>query len=75
MIAGAELGLQVRIHAPLSGGFDEAAAERLIAELAARSALLLVGHEPDLSRLVAARTGGRVVLETGGWSRSRGGSC
>jgi phosphohistidine phosphatase len=37
-----------------------------ISALAADGRLLLVGHEPDLSRLVGELTGGRVDLKKGG---------
>ena len=39
---------------------------RLLAGAGAGASLLLVGHEPDLSGLVAAMTGARVEMKKGG---------
>jgi phosphohistidine phosphatase len=60
-IACGELGLEPESDEALRGGdFDPA-------ELAAgRGDVLLVGHEPDLSRAIAAATGARVKLKKGG---------
>ena len=45
------------VHAPLAGGFDGAAGARRAAPGSAPTgALLLVGHEPDLSRVVGDLT-------------------
>jgi len=57
---------RVRVHPPLAGGFDAAAAREVMAEVAGEGRLLLVGHEPDLSRVVAELTGGSVDLKKGG---------
>jgi phosphohistidine phosphatase len=53
-------------HRPLAGGFDAAQALDALAAVPADKRLLLVGHEPDLSRLVADLAGGRVDLKKGG---------
>ena len=53
-------------HPPLGGGFDAAQALEAIAAVAADGRLLIVGHEPDLSRVVGELTGGRVDLKKGG---------
>ena len=60
-IAAAELGIEVEETEALSGGdFD-------LAELAAGyEGVLLVGHEPDLSRAVQLATGARAELKKGG---------
>ena len=60
-IACAELGLEAEPTDALRGGdFDPA-------ELASgRREVLLVGHEPDLSRAVQLATGARVELKKGG---------
>ncbi len=54
-------------YPPLAGGFD---ADQALASLAGVPAqdgrLLLVGHEPDLSQLVAGLTGARIDLKKGG---------
>ena len=65
-----ELALEPIVHAPLGGG---AHAAELVATTDARAALLLVGHEPDLSHLVAAMTGARVEMKKGGIAAIRGG--
>jgi phosphohistidine phosphatase len=56
-----ELGLEPELDESLRGGdFDPAGVA------AGRGEVLLVGHEPDLSRAVAATTGARVKLKKGG---------
>jgi phosphohistidine phosphatase len=50
----------------LAGGFDAAAALDLCAGLGADGHLLLVGHEPDLSSVVAELTGARADIKKGG---------
>jgi|ERR1039458_4919026 phosphohistidine phosphatase len=57
---------RLQAHPPLAGGFD---AHRALDELRAITAdgrLLLVGHEPDLSRVAGELTGGMVDLKKGG---------
>ena len=53
-------------HEPLAGGFDAAAALELGTALSPDGRLLLVGHEPDLSTVVAQLTGARIDLKKGG---------
>ncbi len=53
-------------HAPLASGFDGADALRALSAIGADGRLLVVGHEPDLSRTIADLTGGRVDLKKGG---------
>jgi phosphohistidine phosphatase len=53
-------------HPPLAGGFDAAQALDTFAGLDADARVLLVGHEPDLSMLAGALSGGRVDLKKGG---------
>jgi phosphohistidine phosphatase len=57
---------RLRAHPPLAGGLDAQAALAALAALSAEGRLLLVGHEPDLSRLVGELTGGMVDLKKGG---------
>ena len=57
---------RLRVHAALASGFDGAQALDAAHELSADGRLLLVGHEPDLSGVVAELTGGRVDLKKGG---------
>ena len=53
-------------HEPLAGGFDAAAALELSTPLSPDGRALLVGHEPDLSNVVAQLTGARADLKKGG---------
>jgi phosphohistidine phosphatase len=53
-------------HRPLAGGFSAAEALDAAAGLSADGRLLLVGHEPDLSLIVADLTGGRPDVKKGG---------
>jgi phosphohistidine phosphatase len=71
----AELALQelgaaaletLAIHPPLASDFDAAQALDAVAGLDDGGRLLIVGHEPDLSRVVGDLTGGRVDLKKGG---------
>jgi phosphohistidine phosphatase len=57
---------RLREHPPLAGDFDAGQARDAAAALYADGRLLLVGHEPDLSRLVGDLTGGVVDLKKGG---------
>jgi len=67
---------KVEVHAPLSGVFDARQALavvsaqpnrlRLAGETAPPARVLLVGHEPDLSTVVAELTGARIDLKKGG---------
>jgi phosphohistidine phosphatase len=52
--------------AALAGGFTAAQAIELAGSLGVDGRLLLVGHEPDLSTVVAELTGARVDLKKGG---------
>jgi phosphohistidine phosphatase len=56
----------LREHEALAGGFDGTQALDALAEIGADGRLLIVGHEPDLSGVVADLTGGRVDLKKGG---------
>jgi phosphohistidine phosphatase len=57
---------RLEVHSPLAGGFDAREALALLAGLDADGRLLLVGHEPDLSTVVAELTGARIDLKKGG---------
>jgi phosphohistidine phosphatase len=67
----AELGLEPVVHVPLGGGFDEREAAELLAATPEGGTLLLVGHEPDLSGLVAALTSARIEMKKGGLAAIR----
>jgi phosphohistidine phosphatase len=57
---------RMAVHPPLAGRFDAAQALTLLNDLPADGHLLLVGHEPDLSGVAGALTGGLVDLKKGG---------
>jgi phosphohistidine phosphatase len=57
---------QLEVHPPLAGGFDAQQALAALAGLSADGRLLVVGHEPDLSTVVAQLTGARIDLKKGG---------
>jgi len=57
---------RLRPYPPLASGFDAKAALDALAAISADGRLLLVGHEPDLSRLVGDLTGGVADLKKGG---------
>lgn len=53
-------------HPPLADGFDAEQAFQQLGAGGPDGRLLLVGHEPDLSRLAGELTGGRIDLKKGG---------
>jgi phosphohistidine phosphatase len=57
---------RLRAYPPLAGGFDATQAREALSGIPADGRLLLVGHEPDLSRVVTELTGGLVDLKKGG---------
>ena len=57
---------RLAVHRPLAGGFDAAQALDAMAAVSADGRVLLVGHEPDLSRVVGELAGGRVDVKKGG---------
>ena len=68
-IACGELGVDVEASDALRGGdFDPEALA------AGRGNVLLVGHEPDFSRAIAAATGARVQLKKGGLAQIEDGT-
>ena len=75
LLACAELGCAPVVHDPLGGGFDARdASELLAAHHGSGGAVLLVGHEPDLSGLAAALTGARIEMKKGGLAAIGGGA-
>lgn len=70
-LACAELGIEPVVHEPLGGDFDGDAAVELIHATREDGALLLVGHEPDMSRLVAELSGALVAMKKGGLAAIR----
>ncbi|HEY7831059.1 MAG TPA: phosphohistidine phosphatase SixA [Solirubrobacteraceae bacterium] len=66
---GEERGEQqpvLHTHAPLAGGFYASQALDALAGTGADARVLFVGHEPDLSSVVAELTGARIDLKKGG---------
>jgi phosphohistidine phosphatase len=55
-----------REHSPLAGGFEGREALDALSGIEGGGRLLLVGHEPDLSRTVGDLTGARIDLKKGG---------
>jgi phosphohistidine phosphatase len=53
-------------YAPLAGGFDAEQALTALSGLSADARLLLIGHEPDLSRVAGELTGARADIKKGG---------
>ncbi|MCW3068769.1 MAG: phosphohistidine phosphatase [Solirubrobacterales bacterium] len=62
---------RLRVHTPLAGGFDAGQALDALSEVGPDGRVLLVGHEPDLSRVVAEITGGMIDLKKGGLAAVR----
>jgi phosphohistidine phosphatase len=60
------LGVEPLEHAPLGGGFDADEALALLGAAGTEQRVLLVGHEPDFSRIVHALNGGNVDFKKGG---------
>lgn len=58
-------------HPPLAAGFSARQALAELAGLPADGRLLLVGHEPDLSRVAGELTGARLDLKKGGLAAVR----
>jgi len=57
---------ELELHASLGAGFDGGDALAALAGLGSGARLLVVGHEPDLSGVVATLTGARIDLKKGG---------
>ncbi len=57
---------EMRSYEPLAAGFDAAQALEALHEVPGDGRLLLVGHEPDLSQVVAGLTGAAIDLKKSG---------
>jgi phosphohistidine phosphatase len=66
LLACEVLGVEPADHEPLAGGFDADEALTLMAAAGADQRVLIVGHEPDFSRVVYDVTGGRIDMKKGG---------
>lgn len=58
---GAALGVEVRLDARLAVGFDLRALRTLLEELGPPERVMIVGHDPDFSELLAELTGAAAV--------------
>ncbi|MDX6672219.1 MAG: phosphohistidine phosphatase [Solirubrobacteraceae bacterium] len=65
-LACESLGADPEVVDALTGGWDADGARELLAGHEDGDAILVVGHEPDLSQVVHDLTGGRVNLKKGG---------
>jgi len=61
-----EDGPRPEVHEPLSAGFEGRQALDLLAAWGADAHVLIVGHEPDFSRLIGELTGASVKLKKAG---------
>jgi phosphohistidine phosphatase len=61
----------LREHPPLAGDFAGRQALDALASVGSEGRVLLVGHEPDLSGVIADLSGGRVDLKKGGLAAVR----
>ena len=73
-LACAELGCEPVVRESLGGGFGARDAAELLAPHRGAAAVMLVGHEPDLSGLAAALTGARIEMKKGGLAAIGGGA-
>jgi phosphohistidine phosphatase len=67
-IAAAAFGLPLTLESALAPGFDSEKLRVLLQTHAGRD-VMLVGHEPDFSRLIEDLTGGIVVMPKAGVAR------
>jgi phosphohistidine phosphatase len=72
-LACESLGVEPTDHPPLHSGFTAADARELLGGFGEDDRILVVGHEPDLSRVVHDLTGARVDLKKGGVAAVRDG--
>jgi phosphohistidine phosphatase len=57
---------KLAVYEPLTGGFDAGRALDVISGISPDGRLMLIGHEPDLSRTAGELTGGSIDLKKGG---------
>lgn len=68
-VVGRHLGLEPQVADVLAPGCDAARLRSLLAEHPGVGRVMVVGHEPDFSRMIAELTGGRVEMKKGGLAR------
>jgi phosphohistidine phosphatase len=70
-LAAGAWGAEPEVYEPLAEGFDGREALEALARVDGDGRLLVVGHEPDLSQVVADLAGGRIDLKKGGLAALR----
>jgi phosphohistidine phosphatase len=68
-IVAGKLGLEVKAEPLLAPGFNADKLAEIVQSFADDQALLLVGHEPNFSMVIAEITGGRVQMKKGTLAR------
>lgn len=69
-IIGTEVGLTPLLRDELSPGFNLAALQSLTHDLPMDNSVMIVGHEPDFSKVMSDLIGGgRIVMKKGGIAR------
>jgi phosphohistidine phosphatase len=68
-IVAGKLGLEVKAEPLLAPGFNADKLAEIVRSFADDQALLLVGHEPNFSMVIAEITGGRVQMKKGTLAR------
>jgi phosphohistidine phosphatase len=66
LLACREVGIEPVEHEALASGFEAREALALLAAAGGEQRILVVGHEPDFSRVVGDLTGARVDFKKGG---------
>ena len=65
-IIGAALDVKLETRTELAPGFNLDALEVLVRDIGTYQSVMIVGHEPDFSRVIGDVTGGRVIMKKGG---------
>ncbi|MFN8528280.1 MAG: phosphohistidine phosphatase SixA [Anaerolineae bacterium] len=69
-IVSAAIDITVQVRQELAPGFNLAGLQTLIRDLRQDDCLMIVGHEPDFSRVIGDFIGGgRVIMKKGGLAR------
>jgi phosphohistidine phosphatase len=68
-IVGAHLGLTPQVAEPLAPGCGASELLALLADHSRAGAVMTVGHEPDISTIIAELSGGRVEVKKGALAR------
>ncbi len=69
-IVARAIDMKVTLDPTVGPGFDSQTVSELIADLTAEADVMFVGHEPDMSKVVSALTGGSsIVMKKGSLAR------